>query len=119
MKVLIIEDNPQNRYMARFLLEQAGHTILAECDNGDDGIVQAKALLPDLILMDMTLPGTDGFAATRELRRDPLLTNTIIIAFTALAMKGDRERTLAAGCNGYLSKPINPASFVQDLEALL
>ncbi|MDX8408988.1 MAG: response regulator [Mariprofundales bacterium] len=119
MRVLIIEDEPQNRYMARFLLEQAGHTVVAECDNGDDGISQALALQPELILMDMTLPGTDGFEATRQLRADPAMADTTIVAFTALAMKGDRERTLDAGCNGYLSKPINPTTFVQELEALL
>ena len=120
MKALIVEDTPNNLYMARFLLEQAGHTVVGTCDNGKDAVRMAKDLLPELILMDMTLPGEiDGFAATRQLRDAPETSAITIVAFTALAMKGDRERTIAAGCNGYISKPIDPGTFVSQLEALL
>jgi len=118
MRVFIVEDSEQNLYMARFLLEQAGHSVVGSCDDGAQAIVQIKALLPDLVVMDMTLPGeVDGFAATRALREDATIKTIKIIAFTALAMKGDRERTISAGCDGYISKPIDPATFVAQLEA--
>lgn len=119
MRILIVEDTPQNLYMAHFLLEQAGHSVVGSCDSGEEGITLAKELLPEMIVMDMTLPGKiDGFAATRILREDAATQAIKIVAFTALAMKGDRERTITAGCDGYISKPIDPATFVQQLEAI-
>lgn len=120
MRVLIVEDTPQNRYMARFLLEQAGHTVVGCCDNGEEALRMAGELRPDLIVMDMMLSGgIDGFAATRKLRADPATRAIKIVAFTALAMKGDRERVIAAGCDGYISKPIDPAAFVRQLEEVV
>ncbi|MDX8412840.1 MAG: response regulator [Mariprofundales bacterium] len=120
MRLLIIEDTPQNLYMAQFLLEQAGHSVVGTSDNGAEGITLARELLPEMIVMDMTLPGEiDGFAATRILREDAATQSIKIVAFTALAMKGDRDRTINAGCDGYISKPIDPATFVQQLEAII
>ncbi len=118
MRVVLVEDNPVNSYMARFLLERAGHTIAAECDNGAEALETAQALRPDLILLDINLAGPmDGREVAQRLRANEITRDITIVAFTALAMKGDRERILASGCDGYVSKPIDPATFVQQLEA--
>ncbi len=110
-RVLIIEDNAHNLELATFLLEEGGMAVLSATD-----AEQARAVLaegaPDLILMDMNLPGTDGLSLLAELRADPRLAPVPVVAVTAYAMRGDRERFLRAGCDGYLSKPIDVASFV-------
>jgi two-component system, cell cycle response regulator DivK len=116
--ILLIEDNEHNRYLATFLLEQRGHAVRMAI-NGPHGIESARALPPDLILLDIQLPGMDGYAVARALRSDPGNTNTPIIAVTSHAMVGDREQALAAGCNGYIEKPINPDSFVAEVESHL
>lgn len=113
--ILLIEDNEHNRYLATFLLEQRGHTVNMAID-GPRGIESARALPPDLILLDIQLPGMDGYAVARALRADPGNLKTPIIAVTSHAMVGDREQALAAGCNGYIEKPINPDSFVAEVE---
>jgi two-component system cell cycle response regulator DivK len=116
--ILLIEDNEQNRYLATFLLEKHGHTVLSATD-GPAGIEQAARILPHLILLDIQLPAMDGYAVARALRSNPALKDTPIVAVTSYAMPGDREKTIAAGCNGYLEKPINPETFVREIECYL
>jgi len=116
--ILLIEDNEQNRYLATFLLEAHGYGIVPAVD-GAQGIELAGRLLPQLILLDIQLPLMDGYAVARALRRNPALANIPIVAVTSYAMAGDREKALAAGCNGYLEKPINPETFVPEIERFL
>jgi CheY-like chemotaxis protein len=113
-RVLLIEDNEQNRYLATFLLEQRGHTVVSASD-GPKGIEIAQSLLPGIILLDIQLPGMDGYAVARALRALDSLREVSIIAVTSYAMAGDREKALAAGCNGYIEKPINPETFVDQI----
>lgn len=115
--ILLIEDNEQNRYLATFLLEQHGYTIVPAPD-GPRGIELARALTPDLILLDIQLPGMDGYAVARALRQIASLGDAPIIAVTSYAMLGDREKALAAGCSGYIEKPIDPDTFVAEIERL-
>lgn len=117
-RILLIEDNEQNRYLTSFLLEHYGHTVVHAID-GAAGIALAEATLPDLILLDIQLPGMDGYAVATALRGHVALKVTPIVAVTSYAMVGDRERILAAGCNGYIEKPINPASFVDEISRFL
>jgi two-component system, cell cycle response regulator DivK len=116
--ILLIEDNEQNRYLATFLLEKHSYAVVSAAD-GPAGIALAKTVKPALILLDIQLPVMDGYAVTRELRKDPILQYTPIVAVTSYAMAGDREKSLAAGCNGYLEKPINPDTFVAEIERFL
>lgn len=115
--VLVIEDNAQNLYLTTFLLEARGYRVVAAA-NGPAGIALAQTLLPDQILLDIQLPQMDGYAVARALRAIPGLDATPIIAVTSYAMVGDREKTLAAGCNGYIEKPIDPATFVSEVERI-
>jgi CheY-like chemotaxis protein len=112
--ILLIEDNEQNRYLATFLLERNNYRVVPAVD-GPSGIEAAQRLLPDLILLDIQLPGMDGYAVARALRGIAMLRNTPIIAVTSHAMVGDREKSLEAGCNGYIEKPINPDTFVSEI----
>lgn len=116
--VLLIEDNEQNRYLATFLLERNGYTVVPAFD-GPHGIELAKTLHADLILLDIQLPGMDGYAVARTLRETAELRHVPIIAVTSYAMVGDREKTIAAGCNGYIEKPINPDTFVEEIGRFL
>jgi two-component system cell cycle response regulator DivK len=115
---LLIEDNEQNRYLTTFLLERHGYRVVSAPD-GPRGVESARAAPPDLILLDIQLPGMDGYAVAKLLRSIESLRETPIIAVTSYAMVGDREKTLAAGCNGYIEKPINPETFVSEIEAFL
>jgi two-component system cell cycle response regulator DivK len=116
--ILLIEDNEQNRYLATFLLEKHGYTVLSAAD-GPMGIELAGKILPQLVLLDIQLPTMDGYTIARALRENPALQATPIVAVTSYAMPGDREKTIAAGCNGYIEKPINPETFVSDVERYL
>lgn len=109
-RVLYIEDRPDNRGLVRRVLMAEGIEVI-EAANADDGISLAIQHLPDLILMDISMPGKDGLTATQELRANPNLDHIPIIALTANVMKGDRERTLEAGCDGYIPKPIDVDRF--------
>jgi two-component system cell cycle response regulator DivK len=109
-RVLYIEDRPDNRGLVRRVLMAEGIEVL-EAATADDGISLAIQHLPDLILMDINMPGKDGLTATQELRANPALAHIPIIALTANVMKGDRERTLEAGCDGYIPKPIDVDRF--------
>jgi two-component system, cell cycle response regulator DivK len=115
MRILMIEDNSQNRYLATFLLEKGGHEVL-EATSGPEGIRMAAQVGPDLILLDIQLPVMDGYAVARALSEDPATREVPIVAVTSYAMVGDRERALAAGCVGYIEKPINPDTFVSAVE---
>ncbi|MCJ8501534.1 response regulator [Desulfatitalea alkaliphila] len=112
--LLIIEDNEQNFYMMRFLLEKNGFHIIG-AENGRKGIDMAIEHLPTAILLDIQLPEMDGYAVARELKRNKALSRTPIIAVTSYAMAGDREQILAAGATGYIEKPIDPDTFVDQI----
>jgi two-component system cell cycle response regulator DivK len=111
-KVLIIEDNAANMTLAMFLLESVGHTVLSATD-AETGLTLARDEQPNLILMDIQLPGMDGLQATTELKRDGATRAIPVIALTALAMKGDEERIRAAGCDGYIAKPMRYQEFLK------
>jgi two-component system, cell cycle response regulator DivK len=117
-KVLIVEDNAANMALAVFLLESAGHTVLSAID-AEAGLTLARAEQPDLILMDIQLPGMDGLAATAELKRNSATAAIPVIALTALAMKGDEQRIRAAGCDGYIAKPLAYKNFLAVISAHL
>ncbi|MBK9574421.1 MAG: response regulator [Rhodoferax sp.] len=114
-RILLIEDNEQNRYLASFLMQARGWQMV-HAEDGPSGIALAGQVDPALILLDIQLPGMDGYAVARALRLDPSLAMIPIIAVTSYAMPGDRERCLAAGCNGYIEKPIDPGSFAAEVE---
>jgi two-component system cell cycle response regulator DivK len=118
MKILIIEDSPTNMKLVSFLLVQSGHDVL-EAENADSGIVLARGRQPDLILLDIQLPGMDGLTAARLLKNDPLTRHVPIIAMTAFAMSGDEERFLAAGCDGYIAKPIRYKKLFKMVDSFL
>ena len=116
--VLVIEDNPANMKLVTFLLESAGRTVLAAND-AETGLTLARSRRPDLILMDIQLPGMDGLEATALLKGDEATRAIPVIALTALAMKGDEERILAAGCDGSIAKPIVYREFLTLVAARL
>lgn len=117
-KILIVEDNTANMTLATFLLDSAGHSVLA-ATNAEAGMRIARDELPDLILMDIQLPGMDGIAATRMLKADEATAPIPVIALTALAMKGDEERIRSAGCDGYIAKPLRYQEFLASIAACL
>jgi len=116
--ILIVEDNPTNMTLAAFVLESAGHTVLKATD-AEAGLTLARDALPNLILMDIQLPGMDGLEATAHLKAHAATRAIPVIALTALAMKGDEERIRAAGCDGYIAKPMNYKDFLATVTALL
>ena len=105
-KILIVEDNENNRSLFRDILTFHGYDITVACD-GKEGVEIARELIPDLILMDIQMPGMDGITAGTLLKADPATCKLKIVALTSFAMQGDREKILAAGFDGYLSKPIS------------
>lgn len=113
-RLLLIEDNEQNLYMMRFLLEKSGFAVIS-AENGSLGVAAALSCDPLAILLDIQLPGMDGYAVATELRKHPQLDKVPIIAVTSYAMVGDREQILAAGATGYIEKPINPETFVMEI----
>ena len=117
-RILIIEDNPANVELMAFLLTAYGHTAASAAD-GERGIAAARAAPPDLVACDINLPGMSGYDVVAALKADHQLARVPVLAVTALAMAGDRERVLGAGFDGYISKPIEPDSFVAELEAFL
>ena len=117
-RVLLVEDNRDNFELVRFLLERAGYEVLAGYD-GQDGLRLAKQELPDLILMDLSLPGIDGWTAARELKSDPSTSDIPLLALTAHTLPGDRKRALDSGFDGYISKPIDVAHFGETISSTL
>lgn len=114
-KILYIEDNEQNLYLVTFILEKHGYEVASATD-GQEGIDLAAVVKPDLILLDIQLPKMDGYAVAGHLRENPDLADIPIVAVTSYAMAGDRDKALAAGCTGYIEKPINPDTFMQQVE---
>ena len=108
--VLVIEDNDVNRELVEDLLGVAGYAVVA-CPTGEEALAWLAMNRPDLILMDINLPGQDGLALTRQLKARPETATIPVVALTAYAMTGDRDRILAAGCDGYISKPIDVPQF--------
>lgn len=102
---MVVEDNPTNMKLINVMLQKAGYAVHQACD-AETGIEMAKQKRPDLIFMDIQLPGMDGLEATRRLKADPVTKGVPVVALTAQAMAGDKEETLAAGCDGYLPKPV-------------
>jgi len=117
-KILLVEDNEMNRDMLTRRLERKGFQVVAAVDGGQ-GLALAQSELPDLILMDMDLPVIDGWEATRQLKTAPATAAIPVVALTAHAMAGDRERALQAGCNDYDTKPIEFARLLGKIQALL
>jgi two-component system cell cycle response regulator DivK len=117
-KILVVEDNADNMKLAVFLLESAGHTVLSATD-AEVGLTLARAERPNLILMDIQLPGMDGLEAAVLLKRDNATRAIPVIALTALAMKGDEQRILEAGCDGYIAKPLRYGEFLTAVAARL
>jgi two-component system cell cycle response regulator DivK len=117
-KILVIEDNPANMTLATFLLQSAGHTVLAAGD-AEVGLTLARSQGPKLVLMDIQLAGMDGLEAIKLLKGDDATRAIPVIALTALAMKGDEERIRAAGCDGYIAKPLNYKNFLKTVADLL
>jgi two-component system, cell cycle response regulator DivK len=117
-KILIVEDNPANMKLAVFLLEHAGHLVLSATD-AEVGVALARAEHPNLILMDIQLPGMDGLEAISLLKRDEATRGIPVIALTALAMKGDETRIRAAGCDGYIAKPMRYKEVLAVIDAQL
>ncbi|MDD2850502.1 MAG: response regulator [Desulfuromonadaceae bacterium] len=114
-KILYIEDNEQNLYLVTFILEKYGYEVASATD-GQEGIDLAAVVKPDLILLDIQLPRMDGYEVAGHLRENPHLADIPIVAVTSYAMAGDRDKALAAGCTGYIEKPINPDTFMQQVE---
>lgn len=117
-RVLVIEDNPVNLELVTDLLE-AHHFGVLQARTAEEGLRVAGQQLPDLVLMDLSLPGMDGLAATRALKRDPATCHLPVVALTAHAMRGDEKFALEAGCDGYLSKPIDTRSFPSEVRAFI
>jgi two-component system cell cycle response regulator DivK len=117
-KILVVEDNPTNMKLATMLLTSAGHEVITAAD-AEIGLTMARDEQPDLILMDIQLPGMDGLAATRVLKLDEATRHIPVIALTALAMKGDEERIRAAGCDGYIAKPMRYQEFLASVAGQL
>jgi two-component system cell cycle response regulator DivK len=117
-KILIVEDNAANMKLAVFLLESAGHGVVS-ATSAEAGLTLARAEKPDLILMDIQLPGMDGLEATGILKRDETTRAIPVVALTALAMKGDEERIRMAGCDAYVAKPLRYKEFLATISAQL
>jgi CheY-like chemotaxis protein len=115
-RILVVEDNQANIYLIDFILSHSGYVVI-KAGTGEEGVDLAATERPDLVLMDIQLPGIDGLETTRRIRRAEKGRHVPIVALTSFAMAGDRERALAAGCTGYIEKPINPDTFVHDIEA--
>jgi CheY-like chemotaxis protein len=113
-RILLVEDNPSNSKLARLLLEREGHEVRVAVD-ADEALNQLQTFVPELILMDIQLPGMDGLTLTRKLKSEPRTRDIPVVAMTAYAMKGDEARALAAGCQGYITKPIDTRHFAGDV----
>jgi CheY-like chemotaxis protein len=117
-KILIIEDNLLNLELATDLLEANGF-VISSAQTAEEGLRMARELLPDLVLMDFSLPGMDGLSATKNLKADPATRHLAVVGLTANAMKGDAETAQAAGCDGYLTKPIDTRIFIATVKKFI
>jgi len=114
-KILVVEDNEKNMYLISFILKKNSYEVI-EATSGEEGVELAIKERPDLILMDIQLPGIDGLEATKRIRASKADGEIPIIALTSYAMTGDKEKALAAGCTGYIEKPIVPETFIAEIE---
>ncbi len=117
-RILVAEDNAVNRELLRELLELRGYTVLEACD-GQEALETIEQTHPELLLLDIGMPVLDGFAVVRKIRENPRLARLPVVAVTAYAMRGDREKILNSGFDGYLSKPVDPSSLAKELDRLL
>jgi CheY-like chemotaxis protein len=117
-KILVVEDNDKNMYLMNFLLTKKGYQVI-KAETGEKGVELAIKEKPDMILMDILLPGIDGYEAIKRIRESETDKKFIIVAVTSYAMTGDRERILKVGSNGYIEKPINPETFLLEIEKFL
>lgn len=118
--LLVVDDEPNNLALIRMLVDAAELPVeVVTATDGLEAVTRARELAPALVLMDLKMPGLDGWEATRRLKADPATASIPVIALTAQAMAGDRERALAAGCDGYVSKPIDVRRFIELLKAHL
>jgi two-component system cell cycle response regulator DivK len=117
-KILIVEDNQNNMYLISYILKMKGYEII-QAETGEKGVELAIKEKPDLVLMDIQLPGIDGMETTKRIRASGADGNIPIIALTSYAMTGDKEKALKAGCTGYIEKPINPDTVLNEIEKYL
>lgn len=117
-RILLIEDNADNLELVRFLLEQGGCQVLTAMD-GENGLKLAEENRPDLVLLDLTLPEMDGWEVVRRLKENPETSTIRVVALTAHTLPGDRKRALEAGCDGYLSKPLDVPNFLTQVQGFL
>jgi two-component system, cell cycle response regulator DivK len=119
-RILVVEDDAQNSYLIQFILEKSGYGVVVVSD-GEQAVASVEGAdpKPDLVLMDMLLPKMNGYEATRAIKAMDGGAAIPVIALTAYSMKGDRERILEAGCDGYIAKPIDPETFVSEMEEYL
>ena len=117
-RILVVDDNEANMHLVRFILQKNGFQVL-EARSGTDGVALAIQERPDMVIMDIQLPDIDGLEATKRIRAAETNGNVPIIALTSYAMPGDREKSLDAGCTGYISKPINVKTFIAEIEKYL
>lgn len=113
-KILYIEDDPINKYLVRKVLSAKGYEVF-DAQNGSEGVSKAEEILPDLILMDMQMPGVDGYEATKQLKAKDSMKEIPIVALTAHALPGDKEKCFAVGCDGYITKPIDIKNFEEQI----
>jgi CheY-like chemotaxis protein len=118
IRILVAEDNAVNRELLRELLEARGYTVSEACD-GQEALHMIEQVKPELLLLDIGMPVLDGFAVIQRIRENPRLALLPVVAVTAYAMRGDREKILKSGFDGYLSKPLNPSSLTEELDRLL
>lgn len=116
-RILLVEDNPQNRYLMTYLLESKGH-VVDVAEDGEQALTILKDQVPDLILMDMQLPRVDGYEATRRIKADDRLRSVPLVALTAHSMKGDRARAVDAGCDAFVSKPVDAEEILALVERM-
>lgn len=117
-RVLVVDDNALNVELVRYVLAHSGFTVDSACD-ASEALLRIDSFQPALILMDIQMPGMDGIELTRHLKASPKHQHIVIVAFTAFAMRGDEAKMRAAGCDGYLSKPINVSTFAASIRSLL
>lgn len=117
-RIMVVEDNQTNMYLMDFILRSSGYEVI-KVGSGEECLDIAIKDRPDMILMDIQLPGIDGIETTKRIRESPLDGTIPIIAITSYAMSGDKEKILAMGCTGYIEKPINPETFLKEIEAYL
>jgi CheY-like chemotaxis protein len=117
-KILIVDDNPVTRELIREVLEAPDLQVL-EAANGEEALMKISEIMPDLVLLDIRMPGLSGFDVLRKIKEDPHLGSIRILAFTAFAMQDERRKALAAGFDGYITKPVNPAELRKQIASLL